>query len=46
MTMREVAALYLADHVKAHNKPSWAREIELILNARILQLSVPSALAI
>jgi len=36
MTMREVASLYLADHVKAHNKPSWAREIELILNARIL----------
>jgi integrase len=36
MTIREVAALYLADHVKAHNKPSWAREIELILNARIL----------
>ena len=36
MTIREVAALYLADHVKAHNKPSWAREIELILSARIL----------
>jgi integrase len=36
MTIREVAALYLADHVKAHNKPSWASEIELILNARIL----------
>jgi integrase len=36
MTIREVAALYLADHVKAHNKPSWATEIELILNARII----------
>jgi integrase len=36
MTIREVAALYFADHVKAHNKPSWAREIELILKARIL----------
>jgi integrase len=36
MTIREVAALYLADHVKAHNKPSWAKEIELILTARIL----------
>jgi len=36
MTIREVAALYLADHVKAHNKPSWAKEIELILRARIL----------
>jgi integrase len=36
MTIREVAALYLAEHVKAHNKPSWADEIELILDARIL----------
>ena len=36
MTIREVAALYLADHVKAYNKPSWAREIKLILNGRIL----------
>jgi len=36
MTIREVAALYLADHVKAYNKPSWAKEIELILSARIL----------
>src|SRR5262245_21257553 len=36
MTIREVAALYLTDHVKAHNKPSWAKEIELILSARIL----------
>ncbi|HET7020531.1 MAG TPA: tyrosine-type recombinase/integrase [Xanthobacteraceae bacterium] len=36
MTIREVGALYLADHVKAHNKPSWASEIESILNTRIL----------
>ena len=36
MTVREVAALYLADHVKAHNKPSWAREIDSILNTRIV----------
>jgi integrase len=36
MTIREVAALYVTDHVGAHNKPSWAGEIELILNNRII----------
>jgi integrase len=36
MTIREVAALYIADHVKAHNKSSWAREIDSILNTRII----------
>jgi integrase len=36
MTVREVAALYVAEHVKVHNKTSWAAEIELILNSRIL----------
>jgi integrase len=36
MTLREIATLYLADHVKPHNKASWAKEIQLILNSRIL----------
>jgi integrase len=36
MTIREVAAAYLSDHVKPHNKASWGNEIELILNTRIL----------
>ena len=36
MTIREVAALYVTDHVKPHNKSSWAEEIELILNNRIV----------
>jgi integrase len=36
MTIREVAALYVTDHVKPHNKASWAGEVELILNKRIL----------
>src|SRR5262249_55788717 len=36
MTIKEVAALYITDHVKPHNKVSWANEIELILNRRIL----------
>jgi integrase len=36
MTIREVATLYVTDHVRAHNKPSWAGEIELVLNNRIL----------
>ena len=36
MIVREVAGLYLSQHVKPHNKPSWAAEIELILNKRIL----------
>jgi integrase len=36
MTVREVAALYVTDHVRAHNKAAWAREVELILNSRIL----------
>lgn len=36
MTIREVADLYLAEHVRSHNKPSWAGEIELILEGRIL----------
>lgn len=36
MTIREVAELYLAEHVRNHNKPSWGAEIELILQGRIL----------
>jgi integrase len=36
MTIKEVAALYLTDHVKPHNKVSWANEIELILKNCIL----------
>ena len=36
MTIRDVAALYLTDHVRPHNKPSWAAEIKLILDGRIL----------
>jgi len=36
MTISEVAALYVTDHVKPHNKPSWADGVESILNSRIL----------
>jgi integrase len=36
MTIREVAALYVTDHVKLHNKASWAGEVVLFLNNRIL----------
>ena len=36
MTVREISNRYLAEHVRAHNKPSWAAQIELLLNVHIL----------
>ena len=36
MTIREVADRYVSEHVRPHNKPSWATEIELLLRVHIL----------
>ncbi|THD44002.1 MAG: DUF4102 domain-containing protein [Bradyrhizobium sp.] len=35
-TIREVAARYVAEYVRTHNKPSWATEVELLLKIHIL----------
>jgi integrase len=36
LTVREVSTRYLTEHVRPHNKPSWAKQIELLLNVHIL----------
>ena len=36
LTLKEAAQRYLNDHVKVHNKPSWATQIELLLRVHIL----------
>jgi integrase len=36
MTILEVSSRYLSEHVRPHNKPSWAKEIELLLRVHIL----------
>jgi integrase len=37
MTLKEAADRYLQEHVLVHNKPSWAKQIELLLKVHILR---------
>lgn len=36
LTLKEAAQRYIAEHVLIHNKPSWAAQVQLLLNVHII----------
>lgn len=36
LTIKEAAERYVADHVLVHNKPSWAKQVQLLLKVHIV----------